>query len=56
MAALKGKQKNQTNKKKFTILVYLNEDHGNYEIDRREVVAEGVREAIKLAYPTIFGA
>lgn len=52
---LRGKQKNQTEKKKFTIVVYLNEDYGNYEIDRREVTAENVREAIRLAYSHIFG-
>lgn len=51
---LKGKQKNQTEKKKFTIVVYLNESHGNYEIDRREVVAENVREAIRMAFSNIF--
>lgn len=50
---LKGKQKNQTTKKTYTIVVY-NDD--GYEVDRKVVDAENPREAIRLAYSHIFNS
>lgn len=39
--------KNQTVKKTYTVVVYLNEEHGNYEVERHMVQAESVREAVE---------
>lgn len=47
---MKGKQKNQTVKRSYTIII-LN-DLGD-EVDHQTVVAESPREAIAKAYPTI---
>ena len=47
---MKGKQKNQTVKRSYTIII-LN-DLGD-EVDHQTVVAESPREAITKAYPTI---
>ena len=51
---LRGKQKNQTTKKKFTVVVYMDTEFGEAEVDRRTVEAENAREAVKLAYSNIF--
>lgn len=48
MVVLKGKQKNQTVKNKYTVVVYLNEEYGNYEVERLVVKAESPREALRL--------
>lgn len=45
---LKGQQKNQTVKNTYTVVVYLNEEYGNYEVSRHMVNAESVKEAIRL--------
>lgn len=45
---LKGQQKNQTVKNTYTVVVYLNEEHGNYEVSRHMVKAESVKEAVRL--------
>lgn len=50
VSAVKGKQKNQTVKRSYTIII-LN-DLGD-EVDHQTVVAESPREAITKAYPTI---
>jgi len=47
------KQKNQTVKKTYTIVIYNDED---YEVDRRVVRAENPREAVRIAYSKIFSA
>lgn len=46
--------KNQTKKKSFTIVVYLNTEYGKEEIDTRTVEAENAREAVRLAFKNIF--
>ena len=51
---LNGKQKNQTKKKLFTIVISMETEYGPEEIDRKQVAAESAREAIRLAYPRIF--
>lgn len=48
------KIKNQTKKKSFTIVVYLNTEYGKEEVEARTVEAENPREAIRLAYKNIF--
>lgn len=48
---LKGKQKNQTKKKTYTITI-TNDD--GYEIDKRVVQAENPREAVRIAFSRIF--
>lgn len=53
MVVLKGKQKNQTKKSKYTIVI-IGED--GYVIDRKVVEAENAREAVKLAYSNIFNS
>lgn len=47
---VKGKIKNQTVKKSFTIVIY---DQYGQEIDRQTVEAENAREAVCKAYPFI---
>ncbi|MBO5970736.1 MAG: hypothetical protein J6S14_19860 [Clostridia bacterium] len=46
--------KNQTKKKSFTIVVYLNTEYGKEEVDVRTVEAENAREAVRLAFKNIF--
>lgn len=48
---LKGRQKNQTTKHTYTIVI-INDD--GFVVDRKEVEAENPREAIKTAYANIF--
>ena len=48
---LKGKQKNQTTKRRYTITI--TNDMG-FEVDKRIVTAENPREAIRIAYARIF--
>lgn len=57
MAALSGKQKNQTAKRRYVLTISMGDETGReyYEIDSRVVWAESVREAILMAYPKILG-
>ena len=43
---LKGQQKNQVTKQTFTAVVYLNLAGEEYEIIRRRIQADGVKEAV----------
>lgn len=45
---LKGKIKNQTEKKRFTVIV---QDEYGYDIVNKTVEAEGAREAVCKAFP-----
>ena len=45
---LKGKMKNQTEKKRFTVIV---QDEYGYDIVNKTVEAEGAREAVCKVFP-----
>lgn len=45
---LRGTQKNQTVKKSFTIVAYLNIAGDEYEVMRHRVEAESVKEAVEM--------
>lgn len=55
MGVLKGVPKNQVTKQTFTAVVYLNLAGEEYEILRRRIQADDVREAVAKLNKTVNG-